>query len=60
MQQHTTNSSIRQRFSILERNAATATRLIAEPVNDGAIAPYDQNAGRQFMRYVPYWAETAS
>lgn len=59
-QQHTTNSSIRQRFSILERNAAAATRLIADAVNDGAIAPYDQNAGRRFMRYVPYWAETAS
>ncbi|MGI8679203.1 MAG: ATP-binding protein [Jatrophihabitans sp.] len=58
-QQQTTNSSIRQRFSIPERNAATATRLIADAVADHAIAPYDQNAGRRFMRYVPYWAETA-
>lgn len=54
--EHTTNSSIRARFGIEAYNSATASRLIADAVEAGRIAPYDPHAPRRLMRYVPYWA----
>ena len=38
----TTNSSVRQRFGIEERNKATASRLLKDAVERGLIAPYDK------------------
>ena len=54
--QHMTNSSVRERFGIDEKNAATASRLIKEAVEAGVIGPYDPMAANKLMRYVPYWA----
>lgn len=51
-----TNSTLRERFGIEARNAATASRLIREAVEDGAIVPYDATAAPKLMRYVPWWA----
>lgn len=55
--EHMTNSSVRQRFGIATRNAAQATRLIKDAVDEGLVAPYDPSAGPRSMRYVPFWAE---
>lgn len=55
-----TNSSLRERFGIEPRNSATASRLITEAVEARLIAPFDPDAGRRFMKYVPYWAVDAS
>lgn len=57
---HTTNSSLRQRFSIEEKNKAAASRLIKEAVDRGLIVAYDETAGPRSRRYVPYWAGTIS
>ena len=54
--QMTTNTSVRERFKIEQRNSATASRLIAEAVGAGMLAPYDPAAARSQMRYQPYWA----
>ena len=51
-----TNTSLRERFGIEQRNSATASRLIKEAVNAGAIRPYDESASKQQMKYVPFWA----
>jgi predicted HTH transcriptional regulator len=51
-----TNGSLRERFGIEPRNAATASRLIREAVEDGAIVPYDATAAPKLMRYLPWWA----
>lgn len=51
-----TNSSVRERFGISERNKAQASRLIKETVDDGLIAPQDPGAAPRLMRYVPWWA----
>jgi len=51
-----TNTSVRERFGIESHNTATASRLIKEAVEAGAIAPYDAEAAPKIMRYVPYWA----
>ena len=55
-QENTTNASIRERFEVEQRNSAKATRLIGEAVEAGLVVPYDPEAGRKFMRYVPFWA----
>ena len=51
-----TNSSVRERFGIVARNSATASRLIKEAVEAGRILPYDPDASKKFMKYVPWWA----
>lgn len=51
-----TNTTLRQRFGIEERNSATASRIIKETLAAGFVRPYDESASRKFMRYVPCWA----
>jgi len=51
-----TNASLRERFGIEERNKATASRYIREAVEAGAIKPFDEEAARRLMKYVPFWA----
>lgn len=58
--QHMTNSSVRERFGIDEKNAARATRLINEALGAKVIVPYDAEAANKLMRYVPYWASPKS
>lgn len=53
---NTTNSSVRVRFGIEERNKATASRLLRDAVGRGLIMPYDPGASPRMMRYVPFWA----
>src|SRR5437879_3427524 len=39
-----TNSTLRERFGIDEKNSATASRIIAETIEAGFIRPYDKDA----------------
>ncbi len=50
-----TNSSLRERFAIESKNSAIASRIIKETITIGLIKPYNENAGRKFMQYVPFW-----
>jgi hypothetical protein len=52
-----TNTSLRERFGLDERNSATASRLIKEAVEDGAIVPVDEDAAKKLMKYTPWWAQ---
>ena len=51
-----TNASLRERFGIEERNKATVSRYIREAVEAGMIKPFDEDAARRLMKYVPFWA----
>lgn len=51
-----TNSSLRQRFGIEERNSAIASRIIRETMEDGWIKPYDPEQGKKYAKYLPHWA----
>lgn len=51
-----TNTTVRQRFGIEDRNSATASRLIKDAVEAGVIHPYDEKAAPKLMRYIPWWA----
>lgn len=56
MREEMTNTSLRQRFGIDEKNSATASRIIASAVEAGMIKPYDEKQGKRNARYVPIWA----
>jgi len=51
-----TNTSLRERFGISERNAATASRLLNEAVEAKAIYVQNPEEGTRNRRYVPWWA----
>ena len=51
-----TNSSLRDRFGIEEKNSATASRIIRDAVKDGRVRPYDPDQGKKYAKYLPFWA----
>lgn len=56
MRDFLTNGSLRERFGVEERNKAIVSRYIREAVDAGTIRPFDEDAARKLMKYVPYWA----
>jgi predicted HTH transcriptional regulator len=55
-----TNASLRERFGIEERNAATASNLLGEAVEAGVIVLQDPDVGYRLRRYLPFWAAPAT
>jgi ATP-dependent DNA helicase RecG len=54
--EYVSNTTIRERFGIEQRNSATASRLINDAVSANLIVPFDASASRSQRRYVPFWA----
>jgi ATP-dependent DNA helicase RecG len=50
-----TNSSLRDRFGVEEKNKGTISRYIKEAVAAGKIKLYDEQAPPKLRKYVPYW-----
>lgn len=55
MRDYLSNSSLRERLGIEEKNKAAVSRYIREAVEDGLIKPVDKTAARKMMKYAPYW-----
>lgn len=53
-----TNSSVRARFKIADRNASIASRLLADAVDEGLIVVADPAVGSRLRRYLPFWAQS--
>lgn len=53
-----TNSSLRVRFGIAEKNAATMSRLLADSVREGLIAVANPDVGTRSRRYLPFWGRS--
>ena len=51
-----TNTSLRGRFGIEEKNSAIASRFIKDSLAENKIKSYDPTASKKFMKYVPHWA----
>ncbi|OIQ66545.1 hypothetical protein GALL_518830 [mine drainage metagenome] len=51
-----TNTSLRERFGIETKNSATASRLIREALDAGAIRLHDETVAPKLRRYLPAWA----
>lgn len=55
--QRMTNQTLRDRFKITEHNAAIASRIIRDTLEEKFIKPEDENnRSRKFVRYLPNWA----
>lgn len=50
------NTVIRDRFGISDKNAAKASRIVKETMEAAMIKLADPNAALKSRRYVPYWA----
>ncbi len=57
-QQPMTNSSLRLRFQIADRNASTASRILADAVDAGLIVVADPTVGPRSRRYLPFWTRS--
>jgi len=55
-----TNTSLRERFGIDEKNAATASNLLNEAVDARVIVIQDPGVGYRLRRYLPFWAAPGS
>ncbi len=54
--QPVTNSSLRERFGVDERNSADVSRWLKEACKAGVIVLEDETVGTRSWRYLPYWA----
>lgn len=52
-----TNSSVRARFGLSDKDTSTASAYIREALDAGLIVAHDPTAGRKHMQYVPVWAK---
>lgn len=57
LRDYMTNTSLRERFGIAQNNSAIVSRLIKDSIEAGYIQPHSENAGKRFMKYVPFWAK---
>ncbi|NMA38913.1 MAG: transcriptional regulator [Lentisphaerae bacterium] len=51
-----TNATLRERFGIDEKNSSIVSRIIRDTIEAGLIVPYDEEAGRKYMKYLPRWS----
>jgi predicted HTH transcriptional regulator len=51
-----TNTTLRTRFKVSERQRNQITNLIADAVEAGRIKRKDSSSGNKFAEYLPYWA----
>lgn len=51
-----TNNSLRKRFGLSESSAGVISRLIRDAVEKQLIKPFDLEASRKYMRYIPIWS----
>jgi ATP-dependent DNA helicase RecG len=57
--QKTTNTTVRERFSIEAQNSARASRLIKDAMDERYIVLRDPQAPLRLREYVPWWAGPA-
>ena len=55
-----TNATLRERFGIADQNAADASRLLKEAVEDRKIVIEDPSVGTRSRTYLPFWASPSA
>ena len=51
-----TNTVLRERFGVADKNKATVSRIIRDTVEKGYIRLYDDSTAPRYYKYIPYWA----
>ena len=52
-----TNTTLRERFGIPEKNKAQVSGVISAALDRGLIKLYDPKADPRAKRYIPYWVD---
>lgn len=50
------NTTLRERFGIDEKNSSMVSRIIKDALGAGLIRPHDETVGSRARRYLPWWA----
>jgi len=56
LQEDMTNSSLRERFAIDEKNKSMVSRLLSDACNAGLIRKHEEVTSDKYRKYLPYWA----
>lgn len=51
-----TNTTLRKRFGIDEKNSSMVSRIIKDTVEAGLICCHDETVGSRARKYLPRWA----
>lgn len=51
-----TNTTLRERFGIEEKNSSMASRIIRDTIEAGLIRCHDETVGSKARKYMPWWA----
>jgi predicted HTH transcriptional regulator len=51
-----TNTTLRKRFGIEEKNSAMVSRVIKDTIAAGLIVCHDETVGNRARKYLPWWA----
>ncbi len=51
-----TNTTLRERFKLIDKQRNSITNLIADTLRLGRIKRKDENSSNKFVEYLPYWA----
>lgn len=51
-----TNTTLRERFGIEEKNSSMASRIIRDTIEVGLIRCHDETVGSKARKYLPWWA----
>jgi predicted HTH transcriptional regulator len=54
--EYMTNTTLRNRYGIDERNSAQVSRIIKDSISSELIRCFDDSVGSKARRYVPWWA----
>lgn len=49
------NSSVRKSFGLNNKDSSLVSKAINSCIDAKLIKPYDKNASKRFMEYIPYW-----
>ncbi|SCY06536.1 Predicted transcriptional regulator, contains HTH domain [Desulfoluna spongiiphila] len=52
-----TNTTLRERFGIEDKNSAMASRIIKDAITSGLIRCHDESVGSKARKYLPGWVE---
>jgi ATP-dependent DNA helicase RecG len=53
---HMTNTTLRKRFGIDEKNSSMVSRIIKDTIDAGLIHCHDDTVGSRARKYLPWWA----
>ena len=54
--EHLTNTTLRDRFGLDEKDISIASRIIRDTIDAGMIRAVDPDTSPRYLKYIPFWA----